>query len=111
MKIFIKKFLKHLIGKKLLNKIFYENVPTLKSKDFKKWWVSYRDKKDIDDDLSPRKREAGICCGTLLNYVQQKPRYENLIQDQEGVRGFAFYVFPYTAGQIRKVAGNDRQLE
>ena len=51
MKIFIKKILKHLIGKKLLNKIFYENVPTLKSKDFKKWWVFYRDKRDIDDDL------------------------------------------------------------
>ena len=35
MKIFIKKILKHLIGKKLLNKISYENIPTLKSKDFK----------------------------------------------------------------------------
>ena len=51
MKIFIKKILKHLIGKKLLNKIFYENVPTLKSKDFKKWWLSYRDRGNIDNDL------------------------------------------------------------
>ena len=51
MKIFIGKILKYLIGKKLLNKIFYENVPILKSKDFKKWWVSYRNKRDIDDDL------------------------------------------------------------
>ena len=51
MKIFIGKILKYLIGKKLLNKIFYENVSTLKSKDFKKWWLSYRDKVDIDNDL------------------------------------------------------------
>ena len=51
MKIFIKNFLKLFIGKKLLKKIFYENVSTLKSKDFKKWWFSYSNENDLDLDL------------------------------------------------------------
>ena len=51
MKIFIKNFLKLFIGKKLLKKIFYENVSTLKSKDFEKWWLSYSYENDLDLDL------------------------------------------------------------
>ena len=67
MKIFIKKILKHLIGQKLLNNIFYENVFTLKSKDFKKWWISYRDNTNIDNDLKLMVNDL-ILTDTFNNY-------------------------------------------
>ena len=51
MKIFIKKILKFLLGKKLLKKIFYENVSTLSSANFIKWWKLYSNENTLDSDL------------------------------------------------------------
>ena len=51
MKLFIKKILKFLLGKKLFNKIFYENVSTLNSVNFVKWWKLYSNENTLDPDL------------------------------------------------------------